>query len=325
MRFSCSLEMVNMLTSGPCAFTRQSKKFWTDYLKYIAAAGFSAIELPFNCFHSDAMAFETGRSGIPCNAQAIKNKYGSPEEFLCFLNQIGIDAVSSVHVNANDALLELAAAETGPESYYDLLYRLCMEGLEHADSLHAKNLVVSPTPEIGWIMKFYSDDVEVFSKKTMEVLNTVVRAAGGREITVALRNEFWNLYAGSKWQMLMDNIEKAVFAPDLAHLKISGECEKDTVRKYADRIACLHMTDTSFEDKTGNAGRINAELPVKGSQKVFSDCGEGDVDISGVLKILQENHYDGWIVCENRRTLDVYRGLLKLGWFVNQKLKKELQ
>ena len=118
MKFACSLEMVNMLTSGPGAFTKQSKKFWMDYLKYIAAVGFRGIELPFNCFHSDAMAFEMGRSGIPCNADAIRTKYDSADGFLSFLKEIGIDEVTSVHINANDAMLELIAVEAEKETYY---------------------------------------------------------------------------------------------------------------------------------------------------------------------------------------------------------------
>ncbi len=49
------------------------------------------------------------------------------------------------------------------------------------------------------------------------------------------------------------------------------------------------------------------------------------MDICGVAEILQRQGYDGWVICENKRTLDAYRGLLKLGWFVNQSLTKSLE
>lgn len=325
MKFGCSLEMVNVLTSGPCAFTKQSKKFWVDYFKYIAAAGFRGMELPFNCFHSDAMAFETGRSGIPCNAQAIASKYGSPEQFLELLNEIGIEEVTSVHINANDAMLELAATEAPAEEYYRLLEKLCMEGVEHAASLRAGGIVVSPTPELGWVLHYFKDSVEEFEEKTIACMEKLVQAGAEKGIRVALKNDFWSCFAGEKTAGLLERVKDAAFAPDLAHLYISGQPVEETLKLHCKRLAYVRMSDTSFLDTVGNYKRINAELPVEGSQKIFSDCGEGKVDIAGAMNCLKENGYDGWVICENKKTLDVYRGLLKLGWFVNCRLAKDLK
>lgn len=324
MKYGCSLEMVNILTSGPCAFTRQSKKFWVDYFKYIAAVGFKGIELPFNCFSSDAMAFETGRSGIPCNARAIRDKYGSPEAFLNLLNEYGIESVTSVHVNANDAMLEMIAAEQEPDSYEGLFRQLCMEGLDHAQSLHAEGLIISPTPELGWIERYYKENMDDFQEKTVTCIREVAVEGKKRGIQVAVKNEFWSLFRGDKIEILLQEIPELYFAPDLAHLEIAGSSVKQLLKIYRDRISCFHMSDTSFNDPLENYKRINAELPVQGPQKVFSDCGEGSVDIISALQILKENGYEGWVVCENKRTLDVYRGLLKLGWYVNQEIAKKL-
>ncbi len=273
MKFGCSLEMVNMLTSGPCAFTKQSKKFWMDYFTYIAAVGFRGIELPFSCFNSDAMAFETGRSGIPCNALAISSKYGSPEQFLDMLREIGIDKVVSVHVNANDAMLELVAVEGSSESYFDLLDQLFSEALAHAVSLHAAGLVVSPTPELGWVERYFGDQMEVFERKTIRALERISQAGSDKGVSVAVKNEFWSVYRGAKVGSVLDQIETLTYAPDLAHLEIAGESAREMTERYGDRIAFPHMSDTSFTDTVGNYCRINAELPIAGSQKVFSDCG----------------------------------------------------
>ena len=324
MKFACSLEMVNMLTSGPGAFTKQSKKFWMDYLKYIAAVGFRGIELPFNCFHSDAMAFEMGRSGIPCNADAIRTKYDSADGFLSFLKEIGIDEVTSVHINANDAMLELIAVEAEKETYYNLLEQLCLEGIEHARSLKAQGVVISPTPELGWIRRYFGDDIEDFKQKTIDILKKIMPVAGDAGLTVAFKNEFWSLFAGEEIRELLAEIPNAFYAPDFAHVKIAGGDNLCVLKEYRDHMKFVHMSDTGFEDLYHNAEHINAELPLQGSQKVFSDCGEGDIDLVAAVKTLQDQKYDGWVVCENKRTLDAYRGLLKLGWFVNQKLQQEL-
>lgn len=283
------------------------------------------MELPFNCFHSDAMAFETGRSGIPCNAQAIASKYGSPEQFLELLKEIEIEAVTSVHVNANDVMLELAATEAEAETYYDLLEKLYMEGLEHAHSLQAGGLVVSPTPELGWILRYFNDSMDEFEEKTIACIKKLVRAGKEKGICVAVKNDFWSYFAGEKTDSLLEQVKDASFAPDLAHLYISKQPVTETLKSCFERLAYVHMSDTSFEDTVGNYKRMNAELPVEGSQKVFCDCGEGSVDIMEAMHCLKENGYDGWVICENKRTLNVYRSLLKLGWFVNRELAKELK
>ncbi|MCU6763646.1 Xylose isomerase-like TIM barrel [uncultured Roseburia sp.] len=321
MKFGCSLEMVNVLVSGPGAFNRQSKKFWTDYIKYISAVGFQGIELPFWCFSSDAMAFETGRSGIPCNQTAIKEKYSSPEGFLEFLREAGIETVVSVHVNANDAMLELAALQGDTDTYYSLLEQLCMEGLEHACSLKAEGLIVSPSPELGWLYRYFGDDFEEFEQRTVDILQRTAKCAREKQILFACKNEFWSYFHQEKIRWLTEQAEGISFCPDLAHLKIAGVSAADILDEYRDNLKFIKFNDTAFKDLVGNAERINAELPVEGAQKVFCDCGEGDADLIKAAEQLKRNGFDGWVICENKNTLDVYKGLLKLGWFVNNRLK----
>ena len=147
MKYGISAETVSLMTSGPNFIIRQSKGFWTDFFKFIAAAGFRGVELPFNPFFSDPMAFETGRCGIPLSAEAIRAKYGSPEEFLDFLRYAGLEEVTSTHASANDALLELNAAARPAEDYYELLGGMLADAVTHARSLHCDTVVVSPTPE----------------------------------------------------------------------------------------------------------------------------------------------------------------------------------
>ena len=59
--------------------------------------------------------------------------------------------------------------------------------------------------------------------------------------------------------------------------------------------------------------------------KVFSDLGEGSVDLLGAVQVLKDNNYDGWVICEQKKTLDVYRGLLKMGWFVKHEISDKLR
>lgn len=325
MNFGCSLETVNMLSSGPNFIYKQSKSFWTNYFKFIAAVGFKGVELPFNPFNSDPLAFEMGRCGIPLSAFAVNAKYGSPAEFLAFLRSVGIEQVTSVHMNANDVLLEILASERSMDDYFPLFEKSGMEAIDHLVSLEGKGLVISPSAELGWLEKMVGTDLDGdFTDKTVEVLTKLIRAASLKGIQVALKTEYWSLFRGPKMADLLHRLPGAFLCPDLAHLAIAGDPVNIVVDAHKDQVAFMRLSDTDFTDNFANFRKINAELPVEGPQKVFCDLGDGNVDLLGACKILKDNGYKGWIICENKKTLDVYKGLLKLGWFTEFDLARKL-
>lgn len=325
MNFGCSLETVNMLSSGPNFIYKQSKSFWTNYFKFIAAVGFKGVELPFNPFNSDPLAFEMGRCGIPLSAFAVKAKYGSPAEFLAFLRSVGIEQVTSVHMNANDVLLEILASGRSMDDYFPLFEQSGMEAIDHLVSLEGKGLVISPSAELGWLEKMIGTDLDGdFTDKTVEVLTKLIRAASLKGIQVALKTEYWSVFRGPKMAALLHRLPGAFLCPDLAHLAIAGDPVNIVVDAHKDQVAFMRLSDTDFTDNFANFRKINAELPVEGPQKVFCDLGDGNVDLLGACKILKDNGYKGWIICENKKTLDVYKGLLKLGWFTEFELARKL-
>lgn len=325
VKFGCSLETVNMLTSGPNFIYKQSKSFWTNYFKFVAAVGFKGVELPFNPFNSDPMAFEMGRCGIPLSAFAVKAKYGSPAEFLEFLHSVGIDEVTSVHFSANDIVLEILAAGRTMDDYFTLYEEAGMAAIDHLVSLGGKGLVISPSAELGWLEKLAGNDLDgAFTDRTAEVLSKLVRAAAVKGIEVALKTEYWSLFRGPKMAALLNRVPGARLCPDLAHLAIAGDPVNIVVNAHKDQISFMRLSDTDFTDNFKNYEKINAELPVEGPQKVFCDLGEGRIDLLGACRILNDNGYDGWVICENKKTLDVYKGLLKLGWFTEFELARKL-
>jgi sugar phosphate isomerase/epimerase len=327
MNYSFSLESVNMLTSGPNFIYKQSKGFWVSYFKYIAAAGFSAVELPFNPFSSDPMAFETGRCGIPCNAGAIASKYGSPSEFRDFLRDIGIEDISGIHVSANDAMLEAVAAGLEPTSYYGLFEDMLGQALSHCASLGAKVLVVSPSPELGWLTALLpQDNEEVFNNRTVSILSGLVQEAKKAGITVAVRSEFWSFYRGINIESLVHLVPGLTLCPDAAHIKITGrQSVTEVLESFGGNICCPRLTDTAFSDTAGNALRINAEIPVEGPQKVFCDLGDGEVDLLACARLIEASGYEGYTVVEQRKTLDPYRALLKLRWYLDHEISAKLR
>jgi sugar phosphate isomerase/epimerase len=325
VKFGLSLETVNLKTSGPNFIYMQSKSFWVDLFKFVAAAGFKGIELPYNPFSSDPMAFEIGRCGVPISNFAVNAKYGSPKEFMSFLNDIGIEEVTGVHINANDVMLEIVASGQPMSNYFTLFEKMGMEAIDFLVSLGSKGLVVSPTPEIGWLEKMVDGDLDgEFTAKTIEVLKNLVSAGKEKGISVSVKNEYWSLVRGKKITQLLKEVEGILFSPDLAHIKITGDDPAVVVNAHKNEIAYLRFSDTDFTDEVCNYKKVNAEIPVEGRQKVFSDLGDGKVDLLNVAKILKDNNYDGWVICESKKTLNVYRALLKMRWFVDHEIAGKL-
>ncbi|RCX16039.1 inosose dehydratase [Anaerobacterium chartisolvens] len=325
MKFGCSLELINMRTSGPNFIIKQSKLYWVEMFKLVAAAGFKGIELPYNPFSSDPMAFEIGRCGVPISAFAVNAKYGSPKEFMAFLNEVGIEEVTGVHINANDVMLEIIASGQDMSVYFNLFEKMGMEAIDFLCSLGSKVLVVSPTPEIGWLERMVNGDLNgEFAAKTTELLKKLVAAAKEKGISTAIKNEYWSLMRGKAAADLLNQVEGALFSPDLAHIQITGDDPVMVINAHKHQLANVRFSDTDFTDEVGNYKKINAEIPVQGNQKVFSDLGEGSVDLLGVAKVLKDNGYDGWIICESKKTLNIHRALLKMRWFIDHEIVNKL-
>lgn len=80
------------------------------------------------------------------------------------------------------------------------------------------------------------------------------------------------------------------FCPDTAHLELGGGNPAELIRTYADRIKYVHLKDYQ--------GRHPAQ---------FMPLGQGQQDLKGILKVLRDIQYDGWIGVE----LDGYTGPAK--------------
>ncbi len=89
--------------------------------------------------------------------------------------------------------------------------------------------------------------------------------------------------------------EEIGFGPDTAHLTV-GLCDPvEITRRYVDRVALTHLKDVRKEgDIGGDAGGTDAPEVFSG----FLELGTGDVDITGFVKLLEENNYDGPLIVE---------------------------
>lgn len=324
MKFGCTLEMVNLRISGPNSLQMLSRSYWRQMFKLVAAAGFKTIELPYNPFTTEPIAFEIGRSGAPINTYAVDTMYGSVPEFKKLLQSFGIDEVASVHIKAGDALMELVSAQKDVFLLIETLDDMMDQAIDFLSQIGGKYLVISPSPEFGMIKKYMVREGDVkkafdsLYDKLVIALNKKADAAAAKGVTMAVNNDFWGLVHGNRIDDFLGKLDSRIkYSPDLAHMYIAKMDIDATLRKYADRLACVRFSDTEFEDKEEVFLELNAETPQKGAQKVFSDMGDGKVDLVGAYKTLKEIGYDDIVVCDSKRTLDVYRALLKMRSYVN--------
>lgn len=76
------------------------------------------------------------------------------------------------------------------------------------------------------------------------------------------------------------------FCPDTAHLAAAGGDPAELIRRYADRISYVHLKDARLDPLA------------------FVPVGEGDLDVDGIFRALDDIGFDGWLTLE----LDEYAG-----------------
>jgi inosose dehydratase len=324
MKFGCTMELVDMHTSETGAFLKLSKSYWVEMFKLTSAAGFRGIELPYNPANSSGLT----RSGMPISNYVTKARYGSAKSLLKLLNDVGIEEVTGVHISANDVMTEIISSGRKPDELFPILEDWAKEAVGFVSALRGKSLVISPTPEIGLLEKYIGkqrkDWEKDFLDKTTEAINRIGKMSAKSGVQTCVKNEFWSLVRGKEFDKLYKNLDRKLIAysPDLAHLKIAGVDPVKTIKKYAGNLGYIRFSDTSFEDKENNYKNIWAEYPVNGAQRIYLNMGEGSIDIPGVYRELQKSGYDGWVICDSKKSVNIYRALLYMRWYLDNVLMK---
>jgi len=322
MKIACSLETVELKSSGPSKLRLLSKGYWIEFFQWVAAAGFTAVELPYNPFNNDPLAFEIGRCGVPISLAAVNVKYGSPKEFRRKLADFGLADVSGVHVQAVDALAEILATDGDTARYFGLLESMGREAVGFLADLGSTDLVVSPTPPMGLVERCFAGGREGwetgFLDLTAAVLNKLAREAKAKGVRISVRNEFWSLLRGTALDAFLARLDKEIlYSPDLSHLQIAGDDPVTVLKAHQGRLASVRFNDTFFQDVVGNYRTSHPEIPIQGAQRVFCDLGDGKVDLRGAWRVLADAKFDGWVVFDSRMTLDVPRALLRMRWRID--------
>lgn len=90
---------------------------------------------------------------------------------------------------------------------------------------------------------------------------------------------------------------------DTGHLLIGGTDPLELTLQVPERIKHAHLKDVNLELATKvQSGEMTYTEAVAAG--MYVPLGAGDVDISGIVKTLEDNGYDGWYVMEQDNILD---------------------
>jgi len=308
MRYSdlaISLDMVNRHYQEPNRNRYESRYYWEELYELIAAAGFHAIEIPFEPVWNFG-----GRSGVPFTQYTIEAKYGNVDNYRSFLRERGIERVAGVYFNPgffmrNDSL----------DFYFGAAGHFAGLALEHAVSLGASYFNLSITPAYGLVKNYHPDMdnlVPGFIDRTLELVHKLADRAKDAGINLSLRNEYWSLMRGEAIEQVADRLPVgALIDIDTANLHLSGIDLPGFIARNAARIGSVHLTDTAFEDTDETWTTPNPEFPASRATQVFRDIGQGSVDLPGSLRALADIDYAGEITVSCRQTRDPMRALLR--------------
>ncbi len=82
---------------------------------------------------------------------------------------------------------------------------------------------------------------------------------------------------------------------DVAHLALGGSDPVEVIRTYRERLIACHFKDVRQE--TLEAFK-KGPVPVRHAKNRFCEIGEGVVDFPGIVRVLRQTRFDGWVIVE---------------------------
>jgi inosose dehydratase len=92
--------------------------------------------------------------------------------------------------------------------------------------------------------------------------------------------------------------EELPFCLDVGHYLVGGGDPVEALRRYGERVSHVHLKDV---DPNVLARLRRREIGGFGDavrQRLFTELGSGSLDLDGILAVLAERRYDGWLMVE---------------------------
>jgi sugar phosphate isomerase/epimerase len=98
--------------------------------------------------------------------------------------------------------------------------------------------------------------------------------------------------------------KKFGWSPDTVHLYIAGCDILGLFNKYAHRLVSMDLVDARYVYASSDVTLANGKIDKAGTHNATfmlsnQDYGDGEVDLQGILRILAQNKYKGWITIDH--------------------------
>lgn len=134
-------------------------------------------------------------------------------------------------------------------------------------------------------------------------IGRVVAATGERGVRVAVHPHHGTVVQGPGDVKRLLDISDVGLCLDTGHVIVGAGDPSALAREAADRVVHVHLKDVS----AAVAGRVAAgDLGYLDAVRegLYRPLGDGDLDVAGVIRTLEESGYAGWYVLEHDEVLD---------------------
>lgn len=319
IKIAFSLDMVDVHHQVPNRNRYESKYYWDELYPMVVAAGFNAVEIPFDPF----WVFRGG-SGVPFTKYCVEIKFETVKNYVKHLKSQGIKKVAGIYINPT-----IFMRNDNLDFYFGATQYFAGEAIRYAKELSCDFVNFSPTPPYGLVHHYHGKNGDwdkwsaEFLKRTVQLINDLAKIANEKGITLALKNEYWSFLKGDNILPILKDIDSAVRLDiDAAHASIAGQNPSEILKNRANLIGSVHLTDTAFVDDAEVWKTPLPEYPYHRATQVFRDLGFGHVNLTEFYQSLQSIRYEGWAVVSCRQTREPMRALLRSRSCLNQIIRE---
>lgn len=297
--------MVNVHHQEPNRNRYESKYYWDELYPMIVAAGFTAVEIPFDPFW-----IFRGGSGVPFTKYCVEVKFEKVAKFVSHLQANGIEKVAGIHFNPS-----IFMRNENLDFYFGASGYFGGEAIRYAAELGCEYINITPTPPYGLVAHYHAKNPDwegVFINRTIQLINGFARTAQESGIKLSIRNEYWSVFRNHDFQAILNQLDDSILLNvDAANLSIAGQEPSEVLKNLGAKVGSVYLTDTAFVDVSETWKTPLPEYPQHKATQVFKDVGFGSVNLKEFYQTLQNINYDGWAIVSNRQTREPMRALLR--------------
>ena len=137
-------------------------------------------------------------------------------------------------------------------------------------------------------------------KQLAETLNRAGEAALAEGVRLCYHNHCASVIeTREEIERMLSLVDRGLvfLGPDTGHMAWGGTDVVDFFREHADRILTVHLTDID-PDVMAEGRREEWDYAVCREHGIYTELGRGFVDFPGMIQVLKDADYDGWLLAE---------------------------